>query len=177
MKGLAEKAISQVNDNNKKQELNDKLTAILGTQSISKDSKDRVRKYEDLIRGGAFNLTIAMRIERTNYINSTFSKIGDLTLETINKLIKEGKCDAWFSIIQKDIADMKIDDVGTKYTLIEKLNDAMQNLKKNDYEDDDSQTYHMLTEFIKETENIDKSKIYRSAKLVKSAEALMTLLD
>jgi hypothetical protein len=31
-----------------------------------------------------------------------YNIIGDLTLETINKLIKEGECDAWFSIIQRN---------------------------------------------------------------------------
>jgi hypothetical protein len=103
-------------------------------------------------------------------------KTGDLTLETINKLIKEGKCDAWFSIIQKDIIDMELAD-SDKHTLIKVLNKAMQNLRKKDYEDNDSQTYHLLTEFIKAAKNIDKSKIYQSAKLVKSGEALMAILD
>ena len=61
--------------------------------------------------------------------------------------------------------------------LIKKLNKARENLRKNDYEDNDSQTYHMLNEFIKAAENIDKSKIHQSAKLVRSAEALMAILD
>jgi len=40
------------------------------------------------MRGG-FKLTKLIRIERTNYINSIYGKTGDLTLQTINKLIKE----------------------------------------------------------------------------------------
>jgi type IV secretory pathway component VirB8 len=53
----------------------------------------------------------------------------------------------------------------------------MQNLRKNDYEDNDSQTYHLLSKFIKAIENIDKSKAHESARLVKSVEALMAMLD
>jgi NTE family protein len=41
-----------------------------------------------------------MRIECSSYVKGS-SKTGDLTLETINKLIKEGKCDIWFSVIEK----------------------------------------------------------------------------
>ena len=53
----------------------------------------------------------------------------------------------------------------------------MQNLRKNDYEDNDSQTYHLLSEFIKAAENIDESKMHGPARLVKSAKALMATLD
>jgi NTE family protein len=92
MRDLVDQAINQVNDKNKKRELDGKLGSILSTKTISKNSKDEERKYKDLIRD-EFNLNVVMRIERTNYINSIFLKTGDLTLETINKLIKEGKCD------------------------------------------------------------------------------------
>ena len=61
--------------------------------------------------------------------------------------------------------------------LIKKLNKAKENLRKNDYEGNDSQTYHLLTEFIKVAKNIDKSKLHQYAKLVKSGEALMAILD
>ena len=146
IKSLADEAMSQVNDEKKKQELQEKVKTILATKTTNKDSKANPRRYEDLTRF-AFNLTIAMRIERTNYINSIFGKTGDLTLETINKLIKEGKCDAWFSIIQKEINDTESNRISI--TLIETLDKAMQNLRKNDYEDNNSQTYHLLTELVK----------------------------
>ena len=77
-----------------------------------------------------------------------------MTLETINKLIKEGRCDAWFSIIQKEIIDMNLKDI--EETMINLLKEAMQNLRKNDYEDNDSQTYDLLTEFVKIVEATDK---------------------
>ncbi len=48
----------------------------------------------------------------------------------------------------------------------------MYNFRKNDYEDNDSQTYNMLTEFIKAAKNIDES-----AKPARSAEALIAILD
>jgi NTE family protein len=174
MKGLAYEAISQVNDEKKKQELEERLKTILATRTTNKDSKAHPRRYEDLTRF-AFNLTIAMRIERTNYINSIFGKTGDLTLETINKLIKEGKCDAWFSIIQKEMIDLEIADMD-KHHLMELLYKAMQNLRKNDYEDNDSQTYHSLREFVKVLEDPEKSKTDRSSKMVKSVEAFMGIL-
>jgi NTE family protein len=91
-------------------------------------------------------------------------------------LVKDGKCDAWFSIIQEEINDMELDDYD-KLLLNKKLHNAIQNLKKGNYEDNDSQTYHLLAEFIKETQNKDKTKTHQSSKLVKSVEALMTILD
>ena len=53
----------------------------------------------------------------------------------------------------------------------------MENLRSNDYEDNDSQTYHMLTEIIEEIKNENKLKTHESAKLIKSVEALMARLD
>jgi hypothetical protein len=91
-------------------------------------------------------------------------------------LIKEGKCDAWFSIIQKEINDMKLSD-SDRDNLIRILGEAMQILRENDYEDNNSQTYHKLSEFIRAAENADKSKLNGSARIVKSAEALMATLD
>jgi NTE family protein len=174
MKELIEEAISKVNEKNEKRKLDKKLEDILSIKTIS---KDEARKYEDLIRE-EFNLNVVMRIERTNYINSVYGKTGDLTLETINKLIKEGKCDAWFSIIQKEINDIKLNHSDRKNDLIEKLDKAMQSLRNNDYEDNDSEAYYWLSEFIREAEkDTDKSKVHESARLVKSAEALMAILD
>jgi hypothetical protein len=60
--------------------------------------------------------------------------------------------------------------------LIDKLNEAMKNLRQNDYEDNDSQTYFMLNEFIEEVKNEDKLERYDSAKLIRSIEAFRTTL-
>ena len=96
----------------------------------------------------SFKINIVMRIERTNYINSIYNKIGDLTFETINKLIKEGECDAWFSIIQNDINNMEL-AADIRDRLICSLKRARENLRKSDYEDNNSQTYYMLNRFVK----------------------------
>jgi NTE family protein len=141
MKDLAKAAISKVNDI----ELQEQFQNILETKTISKDRKGGGRKYENLTK--QFKLTKVARIERTNYINSIYGKTGDLTLPTINKLIKEGEIDAWFSLIQNHIDDMEL-AANIKDSLTVKLNEAMENLKSNDYEDTDSQTYRMLSEFI-----------------------------
>jgi NTE family protein len=50
IKGLADEAISQVNDEKKKHELEERLKAILTTKTTNKDSKDHPRRYEDLTR-------------------------------------------------------------------------------------------------------------------------------
>jgi predicted acylesterase/phospholipase RssA len=171
MKNLVDEAIQEVNKKGKEQELNMKLETILSTRTISKDSHDEARKYEDLIRD-TFNLNVVMRIERTNYINSTSYKTGDLTLETINKLIQEGRCDAWLSIIQKEINGMQLLEEDRRRTLTNKLDEAMQNLRKKDYEDKDSETYNMLSKFISELEKIDGSD-----RVVRSTKAFMTMLN
>jgi hypothetical protein len=170
MRDIVDEAISQVNDENKKRELNAKLEAVLTTKTVSNDSKNGARKYEDLI-GDEFNLNVVMRIERTNYTNSTSLKTGDLTLATISKLIKERKCDAWFSIIQKEVNDMELSH-SDWHTLTKKLDETMQNLRTKDYEDNDSETYHMLSNFIREAE-----KVPGSDRLVKSGKALMAIIN
>lgn len=172
---LTECAISKVNDKH----LQERFQHILKTETRSKDRKGEARRYEDLI-GEGFKLTEVIRIERTNYINSLYGKGGDLTFETIDKLIKEGKCDAWFSLIQKDIQDMELFDDSTdiRDILIHMLNEAVTNLRDNDYEDNNSQIYHKLTNFIHEVEkNNDKLKSNQSTKLIRSADAFMAIID
>ena len=75
--------------------------------------------------------------------------------------------------IQKEINETELND---KHTLIETLDKAMQNLRKNDYEDNNSKTYHLLTELVKAFED-QKSKTDRPTKIVKSVEAFMAILD
>lgn len=97
-------------------------------------------------------------------------------MQTINKLIKEGEIDAWFSLIQNDINDMEL-PAGIKVILNSKLNEAMENLRSNDYEDNDSQTYHTLIEFIEAAKNEHKLKPDGYVRLIKSVETLMARLD
>lgn len=63
-------------------------------------------------------------------------------------------------------------------TLICILNEAMTNLKDNDYEDNNFQTYHKLTNFIdEEDKNKDKLKSNQSTELIRSADAFMAIID
>ncbi len=180
LKNLAEEVISKATDKDNREELDEKLKAILSTKTISKDRKDEARAFHDLLKE-SFKMTKVVRIERTNYINSISGKTGDLTFETIHKLIREGECDAWFSAIHENIKNIRLDDKHT-YTyeiqdkLIDKLNEAMRKLRKNDYEDCDSKVCHCLTEFIHIVKKEDKSEPYQSAKLVKYAEAFIDML-
>jgi NTE family protein len=151
MKDLLEEAICKVNDENDKDVLKRKLNDILVTKTSSKGRKYEARNYEDLIRG-RFKLNKVIRIERTNYINSIYGKTGDLTFETIHKLIKEGECDAWFSLIQHLTEDIQVstDAVRIRDSLLNKLNQVIKNLRDNDYdyEANNSHTRRELTKFI-----------------------------
>jgi hypothetical protein len=49
-------------------------------------------KYEHIVKKDV-KLSKVMRIERSYHIDSISNKTGNLTIEIINKLIKDGKCD------------------------------------------------------------------------------------
>jgi NTE family protein len=184
MKDLLEDAIYKVNDENDKGVLKRKLNDILVTNTSNKDRKCGARNYEDLLRG-QFKLNKVTRIERTNYINSIYGKTGDLTFETINNIIKEGECDAWFSLIQQHTQDIQVstDAVHIRDSLINKLNQVIKNLRDNDYdhEANNSHTHRKLTEFInqikKNKEIIDGLKTNQSTKLVDLTDRFRTSLD
>jgi NTE family protein len=155
MKDLFEDAICKVNDENDRGVLKRKHSDILVTNTSNKDRKCGARNYEDLLRG-QFKLNRVTRIERTNFINSIYGKTGDLTFETINDLIKEGECDAWFSLIQQHTQDIQVstDAVHIRDSLINKLNRVIKNLRDNDndHEANNSHTHRKLTEFINQIE-------------------------
>jgi len=174
LKALVDYATDQTTDENQSKVLKDKLGKILSTKIGNETGPSHLRKYEDL-PGYAFNLDVVLRIERGSYINDSCNKTGDLTLETINKLIKEGKCDAWFSIIEKIIMDMNLDQ-HEKLTLINEVDVIWQKLREKDYEDNDSETCHLLTEFTNTAKVIGKTEIHTD-RLVKYTEDLKATLD
>jgi predicted acylesterase/phospholipase RssA len=184
MKDLLEEAICKVNDKNDKDVLKRKLNDILVTKTSNKGRKYEARNYEDLIRG-RFKLNKVLRIERTNYINSIYGKTGDLTFETIHKLIKEGECDAWFSLIQQLIEDIRAstDAVHIRDSLLNKWNQVIKTLRDNDYdyEANNSHIHRELTKFIgqikKNKEIIDGLKTNQSTKLMDLTDRFRTSLD
>jgi NTE family protein len=184
MKDLLEEAICKVNDKNDKEILKRKLNDILVTKTSNKGRKYEARNYEDLIRG-RFKLNKVIRIERTNYINSIYGKTGDLTFETIHKLIKEGECDAWFSLIQQLIEDIRAstDAVHIRDSLLNKWNQVIKTLRDNDYdyEANNSHIHRELTKFIgqikKNKEIIDGLKTNQSTKLMDLTDRFRTSLD
>jgi NTE family protein len=184
MKDLLGEAICKVNDKNDKDVLKRKLNDILVTKTSNKGGKYEARNYEDLIRG-RFKLNKVIRIERTNYINSIYGKTGDLTFETIHKLIKEGECDAWFSLIQHLTEDIQVstDAVRIRDSLLNKLNQVIKNLRDNDYDykANNSHTRRELTKFIyqikKNKEIIDGLKKNQSTKLMDLTDRFRTSLD
>lgn len=184
MKDLLEEAICKVNDKNDKDVLKRKLNDILVTKTSNKGRKYEARNYEDLIRG-RFKLNKVIRIERTNYINSIYGKTGDLTFQTIHKLIKEGECDAWFSLIQQLIEDIRAstDAVHIRDSLLNKWNQVIKTLRDNDYdyEANNSHIHRELTKFIgqikKNKEIIDGLKTNQSTKLMDLTDRFRTSLD
>jgi hypothetical protein len=52
----------------------------------------------------------------------------------------------------------------------------MNNLRNNDYEDNDSGTYQKLTQFIDEVKNEDKLETHQSTKVIQSVEAFRAML-
>lgn len=52
----------------------------------------------------------------------------------------------------------------------------MDNLRTHDYEDNNSQTYSNLTNFIDAVQKQNKLEPYQSEKLIQSAEAFRTVL-
>lgn len=180
LRDLADKAIHEIDSKETKDRLNKKLQEILVTKTYRNERKDESRTYNDLMRNN-FKLNKVIRIERTNYINSISGKIGDLTFETINKLIKEGERDAWFSFIQENIRDIRLSDSHDHISefqdiLMKKLNQSMSKLRSNDYEDHDSQVYQYLAEFIDIIKNQEKLESDQSQKLIRLAESLMAIL-
>ena len=184
MKDLLEDAIYKVNDENDKGVLKRKLNDILVTNTSNKDRKCRARNYKDLLRG-QFKLNKVTRIERTNYINSIYGKTGDLTFETIHKLIKEGECDAWLSLIQQHTQYIQVgpDAVHIKESLVNKLNLVIKYLRDNDYDykANNSHTYRELSKFINQIrrnkEIIDGLKTSQSTKLMDLTDRFRTSLD
>jgi NTE family protein len=166
-------AIKEVRDEEKNKELADKLRVALATKIDNRDVIHR-NTYEDLLNN-AFDLSVVMRIERSGYVNNVYGKTGDLTFETIKKLIIEGRCDAWFTIIEKSINDTKLGEEN-KLALIDALHMARQNLTEKDYEDNDSQANRLLTGFIKKVKAEKRLETNQSTKLVEPAEKLLSLL-
>jgi len=160
LKVLVDDAVSKVGVESDRKDLVEKLESILDTQTNYKDKKDHTKRYKQLV-GRGFNLSKVVRIERKNYVDSISGKIADLTIETINKLIKEGECDAYFALLKEDVKDLEIVDATNKNKcngLINILDKAADCLRNSNYEDTDSQTYYYLTcieDEIKKECNID----------------------
>ena len=94
-------------------------------------------------------------------------------------MIIEGKCDAWFTIIEKYTNDLKLDD-DHKQALIDLLNLAWQDLREKDYEDNNSKTYCLLREFIKKVKDQKKLESEQSEQydsIVKFAQELLAVLN
>ena len=101
LKKLVKDAISKVNEEADRADLQKRFEAILATTTTSKDQRGLQAEYKDLIKC-QFELTRVMRIEHTNYTNSISGKTGDFTLETINDLIRQGESDALNSLSRQE---------------------------------------------------------------------------
>ena len=127
LNNLVVTAIGEVKDSERGKELDNERIKALATKIDNIDGEIHPSTYKSL--NNAFNLSVVMRIERAGYVNNISNKTGDLTLETISKYIIEGRCDAWFTIIEKSISDAILDD-DNKLALINALQTARQNLRE-----------------------------------------------
>ena len=181
METLLTEAISKVSKESDQNELKIKFEDILTTIAISKGSKGEFRKYKNLL-SGRFKLTKVLRIEHTNYINSISGKGGDLTFQTISKLIKEGEIDAWLTLIQADIDHMILSpdiSANIQSILTNKLKQIEKTLKDSDYQNTTeacSEHAEFMDEVGKKKQVIDKLRPGQSDKLRKSAEEFKTLV-
>lgn len=178
-------ALNHLDDKEERNKFQNEFEDFLTTETKSTGNIYEHRKYKDLIKS-RFELTKVVRIEHTNYINSVFGKTNDLTEKTLTQLIKEGKADAWISLIKDDIMNLKLNiDVATTNNiqdiLVNKLDQVANYLKENDFENNEG-AYKILAEFIDE---IDRNKQAidnqlrpgKSDKLKRSAEAFGTSLE
>ena len=79
-----------------------------------------------------FELLKVVRIEHINYVNSVFGKTNDLTELTLSKLIKEGKCDAWVSLIKEDINNFELSNNSDTTGSIDKIENSLFNILESD---------------------------------------------
>jgi NTE family protein len=184
MKELLGEAFSKVANERDKDVLKRKLKNILVTKISSKNKKCESRNYEDLIKG-RIKLNKIIRIERTNYIDSIYGKTGDLTIQTIHKLLKEGECDAWLSLIRHHTQDIQVsaDAIHIRDRLTNNLNQIIKNFRDNDYnyESNKSHIHRELIKFIQQIKKnkkiINNLKIDQSTKLIDFVERFKSYLD
>ena len=69
------------------------INHILEKHAGSKNRKGQLRMYKNLL-GGRFRLTKVVRIDHKDDGNEVANKIYDYTRTTIEKLMKDGYCDA-----------------------------------------------------------------------------------
>ena len=97
LRGVAQEAISSVQNAAKRKELTKRLEEIGG--SDTKSSKKRAgdpkkREYKDLLEG-RFKLAKVVKIERKDDIYNISNKWADFTSKTIDEMMKQGEDDAW----------------------------------------------------------------------------------
>jgi len=79
------------------------------------------------------------------------------------------------SRFEKSIMDMNLDH-DKKHTLTSELNIVWQKLREKNYEDNDSEAYHLLGEFINMARIIGKSETHTD-RLVKYTEELKAVIE
>jgi NTE family protein len=89
-KKTKEIAETHIKDQNEYKLFKNDLENLLNTNIESKKRTGELRKYSDLIKG-RFDLKRIVTIERKDDIHSIYNKWADYTLETIDKLLKEGE--------------------------------------------------------------------------------------
>ena len=158
------------------------LTLLNTKKGKSKEITGIHRTYKDLMED-RFELLKVVRIEHINYVNSVFGKTNDLTELTLSNLIKEGKCDAWISLIKEDINNLELSNSSDTAGSIDKIENSLFNildqiansLKENNFEDN-KVVYDMFANFMDEIDENrkiinDPSKVRQMEKIEKCVES------
>jgi hypothetical protein len=164
------------------------LTLLNTKKGKSKEITGIQRTYKDLMED-RFELLKVVRVEHTNYVNSVSGKTNDLTELTLSKLIKEGKCDVWVSLIKEDInnfelynnSDIAVGIGSIKNSLLNILDQIANSLKENKFEDNKA-GYDMFANFMDEIDENkkfinDPSKVRQMKKIEKCVESFKKDLE
>ena len=165
------------------------LTLLNTKKGKSKEITGIHRTYKDLMKD-RFELLKVVRIEHTNYVNSVFGKTNDLTELTLSKLIKEGKCDAWISLIKEEINNFEVSNSSDtaagsidsiKNSLFNILDQIANSLKESNFEDNEA-AHDMFANFMDEIDENkkfinDPSKVRQIKKIEKYVESFKKDLE
>ena len=145
---------------------------LLEKHAVSKNRGGKIRKYKSLL-GGRFRLTKVVRIDHKDDGNEVANKIYDYSHTTIEKLMKDGFCDALKQIGIQSIKDSIIRMAYTDRIITNnKTSELEQQLHQIENASESENGYNTMTNLINGLISIVKS-IPEAADTQKEKELLI----